>query len=67
MSASNQYYLRIQESEANELPQCLKERMTFIDNSQYNESELYKAARSKYVKAKRELEVVKFNLRHAKK
>lgn len=64
MSASNKYYLRIAEEEVNDLPNYLKERMTFIDDNSYKGNELYDSTLSMYVKAKKQLEIVKFKLRH---
>ena len=64
MGANSKYYLRIQESEASDLPDYLRERMTYIDENSYEENEHYKAAKSKYIKAKRDFEIVKYNLRH---
>lgn len=64
MGATSKYYLRIQESEVSDLPEYLRERITFVDDNVYKENEIFNAAQSKYIKAKRELEIVKYNIRH---
>ena len=64
MGATNKYYLKVQEQEVNDLPNYLKERLAFIDDNTYADNELFKATYSKYVKAKKELEIVKYNIRH---
>ena len=67
MGASNKYYLRLQEQEVNDLPEYLRDRITFIDDNTYKEHEEFEPAYKKYVKAKKELETVKFNIRNKQK
>jgi len=66
MGASKEYFLIIREHEYLDVPEQFRPRLTFQDNDYnlYKDNELFKAAYSKYKKAKKELEEIKFNLRH---
>lgn len=66
MEGSKEYFLRLREEEYFDLPRHLREKTTVY----YNDYELYKddphfvALNKKYLKAKKEVEIWKFNQRH---
>lgn len=68
MGAMKEYYLRIQESEYMDIPEHFRDRLAFkdVDYDIYRGNPEFEAAYTAYRKAKKKLDEVKFNIRHAR-